>query len=210
MSALVKLFLASSNPGKLREFRVLAESADAARVTDASDAHVEIELLPGFDSLPGFAEDAPTFAENAAGKALHYSLLRDGYVFADDSGLVVPALGGAPGVYSARYAGPNATNADRIVKLLGELRGKRETERAAHFVCAIALAQRGRAIAIVTALVDGEILQSPQGSGGFGYDPVFYYPALKKTFAELLPEEKNRISHRGKAFRKMLRSLTTS
>jgi XTP/dITP diphosphohydrolase len=210
MQSAIKLFLASSNPGKLREFRALVESADATDVLDVSDARVEIELLPGFDFLPTFEEDAPTFAENAAGKALHYSLLRDGIVFADDSGLVVPALGGAPGVYSARYAGPNASNENRIVKLLGELRGKRETERAAHFVCAIALAQQGRAIAIVTARVDGEILESPQGSGGFGYDPVFYYPALKKTFAELLPAEKNRISHRGKAFRKLLAGLRTA
>jgi XTP/dITP diphosphohydrolase len=209
MSALVKLFLASSNPGKLREFRVLAQSAEATSVTDAPNPRVEIELLAGFDCLPLFEEDAPTFAENAAGKALHYSRLGDGCVFADDSGLVVPALGGAPGVYSARYAGPTATNADRIAKLLAELSGKKDAGRAAHFVCAIALAERGRVIAIATARVDGEILESPQGSGGFGYDPVFYFPALKKTFAELLPEGKNRISHRGKAFRKMLRSLTT-
>jgi non-canonical purine NTP pyrophosphatase (RdgB/HAM1 family) len=210
MCALVELFLASSNPGKLREFRALVGSADTMGGTDALNARVEIELLAGFDSLTLFEEDAPTFAENAAAKALHYSRLGDGCVFADDSGLVVPALGGAPGVYSARYAGPTATNADRIAKLLSELREKKDAERVAHFVCAIALAERGRAIAIVTARVDGEILESPRGNGGFGYDPVFYFPALKKTFAELLSEEKNRISHRGKAFRKMLRSLTTS
>ena len=197
-----KLFLASSNPGKIEEYRALA--------ADAPQACGEIELLPGFDSLPSFEEDAPTFAENAAGKALHYSRLREGCVFADDSGLVVPALGGAPGVHSARYAGPNATNAARIEKLLGELRGKVGAERAAYFVCAIALAERGRAAAIVTARVDGEILESPRGSGGFGYDPVFYFPSLKKTFAELLPEEKNQFSHRGKAFRKLLNSLMAS
>jgi XTP/dITP diphosphohydrolase len=210
MSALVKLFLASSNPGKLREFRALAGSADATGALDVPDALVQIELLPGFDSLPPFEEDAPTFAENATGKALYYSRLGNGRVFADDSGLVVPALGGRPGVHSARYAGPSATDADRIAKLLGQLSGKKNAARAAHFACAIALAQRGRAVAIVTARVDGEILESPQGSGGFGYDPVFYFPVLKKTFAELLPEEKNRISHRGKAFRKMLRSITVS
>ncbi len=208
MRARVRLFLASSNPGKLEEFRELA-AMDAPRVPDAPDARAKIELLPGFDSLPPFEEDAPTFAENAAGKALHYSRLGDGLVFADDSGLVVPALGGAPGVHSARYAGPNATSAERIAKLLGELRGKEGAERAAYFVCAIALAERGRAIAIVTARVDGEILESPRGVGGFGYDPVFYFPPLKKAFAELLPEEKNQYSHRGKAFRKMLSSLTT-
>ncbi len=206
MHARVKLFLASSNPGKLGEFRALAQTTET-RLANVSEARVEIELLPGFDLLPSFEEDAPTFAENAAGKALHYSRHGDGLVFADDSGLVVSGLGGAPGVHSARFAGPGATNAEKIAKLLGELRGKVGTERAAYFVCALALAKRGRAIAIVTARVDGEILESPSGSGGFGYDPVFYFPALKKTFAELLPEEKNQISHRGKAFRKMLSSL---
>lgn len=206
MRAGVKLFLASSNPGKLGEFRSLAAPGAADRLgTD-----VEIELLPGFDSLLSFEEDAPTFAENAAGKALHYSRLGGELVFADDSGLVVPALGGGPGVHSARYAGPNATNAERIAKLLGELRGKKGGERAAYFVCAIALAERGRAMAIVTDCVDGEILESPLGNGGFGYDSVFYFPALKKTFAELLPQEKNKISHRGKAFRRLLTSIRNS
>jgi len=200
--ARVKLLLASSNPGKLREFRAL--------VVDVPTALAEIELMPGFDSLPPFEENAPTFAENAAGKALYYSRLGDGLVFADDSGLVVPALGGAPGVRSARYAGANATDAERIAKLIGELRGSTGAERAAYFLCAIALAERGRAIAVVTARVDGEILESPRGTGGFGYDPVFYFPVLKKTFAELSREEKNQISHRGKAFRKLLTSMGTS
>lgn len=208
MSALVELFLASSNPGKLAEYRALVET-DAHGLNDALTPRVEIDLLPGFDSLPLFDEDAPTFAENAAGKALHYSRLAAGVVFADDSGLVVPALGGAPGVHSARYAGPSATNAERIAKLLGELRGTVPSKRAAYFVCAIAVSQKGRATAIVTARVDGEILETPRGGGGFGYDPVFYFPALKKTFAELLPSEKNRISHRGKAFRKLLSALRT-
>jgi XTP/dITP diphosphohydrolase len=200
--ARVKLFLASSNPGKLGEFRALA--------VDVPTVLAEIELIPGFDSLPSFEEDAPTFAENAAGKALHYSRLGEGLVFADDSGLVVPALGGAPGVRSARYAGANATDAERISKLIGELRGRKGAERAAYFLCAIALAERGRAIAVVTARVDGEILESPRGTGGFGYDPVFYFPVLKKTFAELSREEKNQISHRGKTFRKLLTSMGTS
>jgi XTP/dITP diphosphohydrolase len=202
-----KLYLASSNPGKLGEFRALAATV-APVVPKGDEARVEIGLLPGFDSLPSFEEDAPTFAENAVGKALHYSRLGGALVIADDSGLVVPALGGEPGVRSARYAGANATNEQRIAKLLGELRGKEGAERAAYFVCALALAERGRAIAIVTARVDGEILESPRGSGGFGYDPVFYFPALGKTFAEILPEQKNRISHRGKAFLRMLASLS--
>jgi XTP/dITP diphosphohydrolase len=207
MLSKTKLYLASSNPGKLGEFRALAATV-APGVPIGDGARVEIDLLPGFDSLPSFEEDAPTFAENAVGKALHYSRLGGALVIADDSGLVVPALGGEPGVRSARYAGANATNAERIAKLLGELRRKKGAERAAYFVCALALAERGRALAIVTARVDGEILESPRGSGGFGYDPVFYFPALGRTFAELLPEEKNRISHRGKAFRRMLASLS--
>jgi XTP/dITP diphosphohydrolase len=204
----VKLSLASSNPGKLGEYRALAQTCAQGPI-NSFEGHVEIELLPGFDSLPSFDEDAPTFAENALGKALHSSQFSEGFVFADDSGLVVPALGGAPGVRSARYAGPNATDAERVAKLLGELRGKAGAERAAYFVCAIALAARGRAIAIVTARVDGEILESPLGIGGFGYDPVFYFSALKKTFAELLSEEKNLYSHRGKAFSKLLTGLSS-
>jgi len=197
-----KLFLASSNAGKLAEYRVLATASAAALVVD-------LALLPDFDALPVFEENAPTFAENAAGKALHYSRHRDGLVFADDSGLVVPALGGAPGVHSARYAGPQATNSQRIEKLLGEMRGKTGSDRAAYFVCAIALAERGRALAIVTDRVNGEILDAPRGSGGFGYDPVFYFPALEKTFAELPAEEKNQCSHRGKAFRRLLAALSS-
>lgn len=200
MRAPVELFLASSNPGKAEEFRALANAS-------GGETRVEITLLRDFNSLPPFEEDAPTFAENAAGKALHYSRFADGLVFADDSGLVVPALGGAPGVHSARYAGVGASNAERVAKLLGAVRGKSGGHRAAYFVCAIALARTGRGIAVVTDRVDGEILESAHGSGGFGYDPVFYFPPLKKTFAELRPEEKNSFSHRGKAFRKLLTAL---
>jgi XTP/dITP diphosphohydrolase len=221
------LFLASSNPGKVAEFRALAATREGASVSAAnadesatrrepttatsvageSGISVAIELLPGFDKLPAFSEDTPTFAENAAGKALHYSRFAAGLVFADDSGLVAPALGGAPGVRSARYAGEHATSADRIAKLLRELHGRSGQERKAHFVCAIALARKSHVLAVVTDRVNGEILEAPRGSGGFGYDPVFYFPALQKTFAEVSSEEKNQHSHRGKAFRKLLRAL---
>jgi XTP/dITP diphosphohydrolase len=197
-----KLFLASSNPGKLAEYRALASAS-------SSLLPVELTLLPDFDALPAFEENAPTFAENAAGKALHYSRHSDGLVFADDSGLVVPVLGGAPGVHSARYAGPLATNSQRIEKLLGEMRSKTGAERQAHFVCAIALAERGRPIAIVADRVDGKILEAPRGTGGFGYDPVFYFPPLDKAFAEIPAEEKNQRSHRGKAFRRLLAALAS-
>jgi XTP/dITP diphosphohydrolase len=196
----VKLFLASSNPGKLNEFRELARDAETG-------LPVQLESLPGLDSLPSFEENAPTFGENALGKALHYSRLHEGNVFADDSGLVVPALDGAPGVHSARYAGADAGSAERIAKLLRELQGKAGEERAAHFVCAIALAKEGRGIAVVTDRVDGKILEAVRGDGGFGYDPVFYFPPLKKSFAQLTATEKNQHSHRGKAFRRLLSSL---
>lgn len=191
-----KLYLASGNSGKLREFQILA----------AGHA-LELELLPEYATLPEFEEAAPTFAENAVGKALYYSKHCDGMVFADDSGLVVPALSGAPGVLSARYAGRGASSEQRNKKLLGALRGKMGGARAAYFVCVIAVAQRGRANAVISAKVDGEILQEPRGSGGFGYDPVFYFPALGKAFAELSAEEKNRQSHRGKAFRRLMEVL---
>jgi XTP/dITP diphosphohydrolase len=192
----MKWCLASGNPGKLHEFQVLA----------AGHA-LELQLLPGFAAIPEFEENAPTFAENAAGKALYHSRHCEGMVFADDSGLVVPALGGAPGVHSARYAGAGASNEQRIAKLLAELQGKKGTERAAYFVCVIAAAQQGRAVAVVSAKVDGEILEAPRGRGGFGYDPVFFFPELGKSFAELQPEEKNQFSHRGKAFRRLMEVL---
>jgi XTP/dITP diphosphohydrolase len=200
----VRLYLASGNPGKLEEFRALARGADSSAFARAP---IELELAPWFDSLPAFEEDAPTFAENALGKALHYSRSRDGFVFADDSGLVVPALGGAPGVWSARYAGPRANSAERNAKLLGELRGKSGPGRKAYFVCVIALVQRGKAVAVVSHRADGLILETPRGDGGFGYDPVFYLPDLGRAFAELSAEEKNIHSHRGKAFRRLLRLI---
>ena len=190
---LQKLVLASGNPGKLREYEVLA-----------SGYAVELQLLPRFAELPELPEDAPTFAENAAGKALYYSKYSGQAVFADDSGLVVPALGGEPGVLSARYAGPGASSEQRNAKLLKELCGKKGVERAAFFVCVIAMAHRGRCFAVVSARVDGEILEGPRGQGGFGYDPVFYFPELGRSFAELSGQEKNKHSHRGKAFRRLM------
>ncbi|MGH9794984.1 MAG: non-canonical purine NTP pyrophosphatase [Candidatus Acidiferrales bacterium] len=230
----MRILLASSNPGKLREYQALA----AGRA-------VEFALLPNFASLPAFDESAPTFAENAAGKALHYSRYAADAVIADDSGLVVPALGGAPGVNSARYAGPNATDADRIAKLLANLhvgagprarpsapparlsspraRASRSTafpstgavtetpipaRPKARFVCALALAQQGRVLAVFSDAVEGELLDAPRGAGGFGYDPIFFFPPLGQTFAEIPRTEKNRISHRGRAFAKLLRYLS--
>jgi XTP/dITP diphosphohydrolase len=189
------LFVASSNEGKLREYRTLAEAAGA---------QVDLAFLPDFNSLPVFEELWPTFAENATGKALHYAQFATGIVIADDSGIVVPALGGAPGVHSARYAGPNATDADRIRKLLGEMRSKQGEDRQARFVCVTVAAESRNVLGIFSAPADGILLEEPRGQGGFGYDPIFFFPALGKTFAELSREEKNQHSHRGKAFRKAL------
>jgi XTP/dITP diphosphohydrolase len=202
----VKIYFASSNPGKLAEFCALAESPAA---NDSSSTTALVEMLPRFDSLPPFEENAPTFGENALGKVLYYSQLSDGIVFVDDSGLVVPALGGAPGVHSARYAGPHATSEDRIAKLLRELAGTPRQERAAYFCCVIAVVKQNLPIAVISNRADGEILEAPRGKGGFGYDPIFYLPELDKTFAELTPQEKNLHSHRGKAFRRVLSFLNT-
>ncbi|HWZ25295.1 MAG TPA: RdgB/HAM1 family non-canonical purine NTP pyrophosphatase [Verrucomicrobiae bacterium] len=204
MPAPVKIHFASSNPGKLAEFRALAES----NATEISSTTFRVEMLPRFESLPSFEENAPTFGENALGKALYYSKLSDRMVFADDSGLVVPALGGAPGVYSARYAGPDASSVYRINKLLQELAGKPRKERSAYFCCVIAVVRQGLPTAVISNRTDGEILEAPRGTGGFGYDPVFHLPELDKTFAELTPQEKNLYSHRGKAFRRVLSFLS--
>jgi len=194
-----KLLLATSNRGKVREYLALAEGQG-----------VELRVLPGLNSLPQFTEDAPTFAENAAGKALHYSRHVELPVLAEDSGLVVPALGGLPGPRSARYAGARATNSDRILKLLGELRSRAASERSARFVCAIALAAGGRMLEVVSDFVEGELCNTPRGDDGFGYDPIFYYSPLGKTFAELSLAEKNACSHRARAFRKLMEALSAA
>jgi XTP/dITP diphosphohydrolase len=193
-----KLFLASSNIGKLREYLELARGSG-----------VTIELLPRFGDFPSFEESAPTFAETSVGKALHYSRFADEAVLADDSGLVVPVLDGAPGVFSARYAGPGASDADRVQKLLREMRGKEGAERRARFVCVTAVARAGRAIAVVSDLARGVITEEPRGDGGFGYDPIFLFEQLGRTYAELTPAEKNAYSHRGKSFSKLLYMLSS-
>ncbi len=191
-----RVLIATSNPGKLRDF---AGAAAAHRITVAS--------LPDFDSLPSVSEDGVSFEENARKKAEHYSGFTPGeIVLADDSGLEVDALGGAPGVRSARYAATSAAeNADdrtNNARLLREL--SQATDRGARFVCEIAAAQDGRTLATFCGEAQGRILEAPRGSGGFGYDPLFLFPPLGKTFAELASEEKASVSHRGAAFRKFL------
>ncbi len=187
-----RLWLATTNAGKVREYRALAATAGLI-----------LETPPQMARLPAFPEDAPTFAENAAGKALHYSRLLEAPVLAEDSGLVVPALGGAPGPRSARLAGPGASDADRIQKLLELLRARADADRSSRFVCVLALAEGGKIRAVFSDFVAGRILEAPQGESGFGYDPIFWYEPLGRSFAQLSLEEKNAVSHRGRAFRKL-------
>jgi len=191
---LTTLYCATGNAGKLREFRM---AADVTRIG--------IELLPGFRQLPPALEDGATFEENAIRKALHYSPHAAGLLFADDSGLEVEALGGAPGVYSARFSGPHATDDSNNRLLLEKLRGV--ANRTARFVCAIALVEGERVIGVYHGAVEGEILHAPRGTGGFGYDPLFYCPAFGCTFGEATAEQKLSLSHRGQAVRAMLASL---
>jgi XTP/dITP diphosphohydrolase len=190
---MLTVYLASTNPGKLREFRPAAEARG-----------IEVQLLPGIEDLPVCVEDGNTFEENACKKALYYSQWTDRAVFADDSGISVDALGSAPGVFSARYAGPEADDEANNQKLLRELAGVPPSKRTAHYACVIALARHRKILAVVEGRAEGLIQDEAKGTGGFGYDPYFYYPPLNKTFAELSMEEKFKVSHRGAAFRKLL------
>ena len=190
---MLTIYLASTNSGKLREFSHAAEARG-----------IEVEPLPGIENLPVCVEDGDTFEANACKKALYYSQWTEGMVFADDSGISVDALGSGPGVYSARYAGPEADDEANNQKLLRELAGVASSGRTAHYTCVIALAQRGEILTDVEGRAVGLIQDEPEGTGGFGYDPYFYYPPLKRTFAQLSMEEKFEVSHRGEAFRKLL------
>ena len=184
----------------------MASRGGSALETRAASA-LEVDALPGFDEMTAFDESAETIAENAAGKAMYYSRGSAVLVMADDSGLVVPALGGEPGVHSSRYAGPEGDAKKNIAKLLAAMKGKTEEERAARFVCVLAVARKGRVVAVFSGAVEGRILEVARGTGGFGYDPVFYYEPAGKTFAELEASEKNRLSHRGRAFEKLAKYL---
>jgi XTP/dITP diphosphohydrolase len=171
----------------------------------AAGEEAEIDLLPEFHSIPLSPEDGATFEENAIQKARHYGAYTPGLLFADDSGLVVDALGGAPGVFSARFAGPQATD-EANNRLLLERLGD-SPNRAARFVCAIALVESGRLRGSFHGEVAGTITHAPRGNRGFGYDPLFYYPPFGCTFGEATAEQKFAVSHRGQALRAMLASL---
>ena len=186
MSEPMTLVIATGNPGKTAEIRDLLK-----------DFPINIKNLDDFGPIPPVVEDGATFEENAYKKASFVSKILGYPALADDSGLVVDALDGAPGVYSARYAGENATDVQRYTKLLEEMKGR--ANRKAAFECVISLAVPTGAALTYEGRCEGLIAEEPAGDGGFGYDPVFYYPPLKKTFGELSREEKSRVSHRGKA-----------
>ncbi len=180
------IVLATGNKNKVREFRELLKEAD-----------IEIRSLGDYGPMPEPVEDGATFDDNAYKKAHHYARVLGLPCLADDSGLVVDALDGRPGVHSARYAGEDASDWDNCEKLLTEMKGK--SDRSAHFECVLSLATPGGPALTWEGRCDGEITTERRGESGFGYDPVFLSKDLGKTFAEASMEEKNRVSHRGRA-----------
>ena len=196
-----RILIATSNPGKLRDF------------AGAAAPHgIEIAGLPNFASFPLVVEDGQTFEENARKKAEEYSGYVPGeIVLADDSGLEIDALNGAPGIHSARYAADQPHLADENTddeannaRVLRELRRVPTEKRTGRFVCVLAAARDGKTLATFRGTAEGVILDAPRGTNGFGYDPLFYFPQIQKTFAELSAEEKANYSHRGAAFRQFL------
>jgi XTP/dITP diphosphohydrolase len=193
----MRVLLATTNAGKIFELRrILGEQGIEVVGLDDSATTEEIET-------------GSTFAENALLKARHYHRHSGMPTIADDSGLEVEALGGAPGIASARYGGAGATDAERTAKLLAALKDVPTENRAARFVCAAAIVWRGGE-QVFTENAQGVVLKGPRGQNGFGYDPLFYYVPLGKTFAELTPAEKSDVSHRGRAFHRLARWLNES
>lgn len=194
----VTIYVCSSNQGKLRDFHTAAAASDQLGIV--------LEPLAGIEHISPPEENGANFEENAVAKALFYSSFApDVLVLADDSGLEVDALNGAPGVHSARYAGVSATDADNNHLLLTNLAGV--AQRDAHFVCVLALARNSQLLLTAKGAVDGTILAGIEGSGGFGYDPVFFYAPLQRSFGQLTPEEKLAVSHRGRALRELFGTM---
>ncbi len=193
----MKLLIATGNRGKFIEISNFLQGY-----------FDEFFYLKDFDGLSEVKEDGKTFCENSLKKAIWYSkLVDDLYVLGDDSGLMVDELNGFPGVYSSRWAGENLSDREKYERLLEKMSDIPYEKRTAKFVSCITLAKNGVEIFTVNGECKGYILFSPRGVGGFGYDPIFYLPELDKTFAELTSEEKNRISHRGRALKKFLKKL---
>jgi XTP/dITP diphosphohydrolase len=192
----IEVVIATRNAGKLREIQVIL-----------APLGLKIFSLSDFPEIPEIIEDGQTFEENAVKKAVAVARQTGRIAIADDSGLAVDALQGRPGVFSSRYAGEKATDAERYQKLLKEMAGTPQGKRGASFICAIAVASPKGKTESVEGQCRGEIAFAPKGSHGFGYDPVFYLPERGKTMAELEPEVKNRISHRARALEKLKQLL---
>jgi XTP/dITP diphosphohydrolase len=191
----LRLYCATTNPGKLREFQLAL-----------ADSFV-VEPLPRLGSIPTCEETGATFEANAIQKALYYSKHCDGLLFVDDSGLEVDALDGAPGVYSARYAGPGAIDEANNRLLLDRMRSV--SDRSARFVCVVALAESRRLVRTFRGEVEGQLTQEPLGANGFGYDPLFFYPPFGCTFGEAPLARKMEVSHRSQALHLMRDYLLT-
>ena len=191
-----RLVVATLNPGKLREFAAALAAAG-----------IEVAGLESLDDRAPVEETGATFEENARIKAEAYSLRTALPVLADDSGLEVDALGGEPGVRSARYGGEGLDDAGRCRLVLERLRGVPEVERTARFRCVLAVARAGRTLAVFAGAVEGRLLDEPRGANGFGYDPIFFHPGAARTFAELTREEKEALSHRGEAIRRLVAAV---
>ena len=191
-----ELLLASQNPGKLNEMRLLAEGLPF---------RVALPRELGIEDAP--EETGTTFLENAVLKARHYASRSGRLTVADDSGLSVDALAGGPGLYSSRFGGEGASDADRNRLLLQKLAGVPAAGRTARFTSAVAVARDGEILFEAQETVEGRITEEPRGGNGFGYDPLFFYPPLGRTFGELAREEKDRVSHRGKAFARLRQFL---
>jgi XTP/dITP diphosphohydrolase len=187
------LVVATGNPGKLAEFRAFL-----------TPAGYEVSDLSSISDATPVEETGSTFEENARLKAEGYSLRTSHLVLADDSGLEVDALGGAPGVHSARYGGPELSDQERCTRLLEKMSDVPEPRRTARFRCLLALARAGKTVATFEGRVEGVLLRAPRGDGGFGYDPIFFHPPSGRAFAELTRAEKERVSHRGQALRKLV------
>jgi len=187
-----ELLLATTNQGKTKEIQAFL-----------TELPILISSIQNLRVGSSFQETGKTFKENARGKSLFYSRKWEGITLAEDSGLEIDYLSGAPGVISARFSGPKATDETNIEKVLDLMKEVKQENRKARFVSCIVLSRKAIVIKTIMGYAEGYITFQKKGTNGFGYDPIFYFPPLQKTFAELRPEEKNKISHRGQALNKL-------
>jgi XTP/dITP diphosphohydrolase len=187
-----RFLIASTNKGKIKEIQALLK-----------DLPLSVFSLQDLVPFESYEETGKTFLENARGKSLFYSHRWKDFILGEDSGLEIDHLEGAPGIFSARFSGPDADDEKNIQKVLFLLKNTPSEKRQARFVSSMVLSKQGRSLKEIEESTSGYITQEKKGTEGFGYDPIFYYPPLRKTFAQLSPDTKNQVSHRGKALRKL-------